>query len=1026
MAISTNGTVLARVAGALYNTQMSNATYAEVASLDPSALANTLYARDFSTSTDAAVATTLVTNLGLTSVTGLANWVAAQLTAAGSAKGAKVVELLNGFAQMTADTTYGAYATAFNTKVDAALALSQTVGNKGGTFAAAGVVVPTAPANATFALTAGIDAISGGAGNDTITATPTTLTAADTINGGDGTDTLSITGALTAALPAGVTLTSVERVTAVSTSTIGTNSSATASSATVTLVVPNSVGASTSATLSVGGVTAIYATLTDQATATAAAAAAIKSALQAQGYTVATSGSASSTTVTVINNHSTTAGQIVVTGLTSGAALPQISATTATDAAKLPSIAVAAGRAAASPVAYDISSSTNYAGVTDFTGTSDGGANVKVSKTTNATMVNTTGGAVNLDGGKAVAITTTGTSAVGVTSKGATTVSVTGGTGATIDNVEDSTAATTSIGTSMTAVTLTSVNGDSAVKGAALASLTIGGATTAARTVTITNAVVNHSLNIIAAGTGYDSTGATENQTVVTDAAVRYVTLTSNGTKNSVDLVNNTAMTNLTINGSGALKAGVASASLIAIDASSATGNLTLGSLHANTKTVTTGSGNDSFTTATTTTQTVNAGAGNDSVTLGAAVAAGSTINLGSGNDKLLSSSGSVASGFNSVSGLASTIDGGDGTDGLAVSLVTSGNAARFTNFETLILDNTSGSVDATLVSGITGLELASAGGGTYTGLTPAQSLTVTNTSANTAATTLTFSSTSVVGTADSYSISFNAATPTGTTAEPTSANVLAATIAASGIESFNINSNGSAYTWNSITMGTDANARTVSITGAKNLDITFPASGTSYFGSTSGTIATGGGVSLIDGSAATGKLAINIGTGLTPAAVGLTVKGGVNNDTITSSTGALTIYGDGGNDTFNLASTVYGSGGVFATIADGVQAGDVIDLAGTQGAAGTLGAAQNVASATSLAAALEIANGSTVVHGVGTPAVSLVWFQYGGNTYIYSDLLDSSTDSGTLDALDSVVKIVGLFDLSSSTFTTGSTITIV
>ena len=139
MAISTNGTVLARLAGALYNTQMSNATYKEVAALDPSALANTLYARDFSSSTDLAVATTLVTNLGLSAVTGLNNWVAAQLTAAGSAKGAKVVDLLNSFAQMTADATYGAYATAFNTKVDAALALSQTTDNKGGTFAAAGV-----------------------------------------------------------------------------------------------------------------------------------------------------------------------------------------------------------------------------------------------------------------------------------------------------------------------------------------------------------------------------------------------------------------------------------------------------------------------------------------------------------------------------------------------------------------------------------------------------------------------------------------------------------------------------------------------------------------------------------------------------------------------------------------------------------------------------------------------------------------------------------------------------------------------
>ena len=154
MAISTNGTVLTRLAGALYNTQMSNATYSEVKALDPATLANALYARDFANATDLVVATTLVTNLGLASVAGLDNWVAAQLTAAGSAKGAKIVELLNGFAQMSADATYGAAATAFNTKVDAALAASQKTGAVESKFEAAGVVAVT---NATFMLTASSD-----------------------------------------------------------------------------------------------------------------------------------------------------------------------------------------------------------------------------------------------------------------------------------------------------------------------------------------------------------------------------------------------------------------------------------------------------------------------------------------------------------------------------------------------------------------------------------------------------------------------------------------------------------------------------------------------------------------------------------------------------------------------------------------------------------------------------------------------------------------------------------------------------
>jgi hypothetical protein len=186
---------------------MSNATYKEVAALDPSALVDVLYARDFSTQTDAAVATTLVTNLGLTSVTGLSNWIAAQLTAAGSHKGAKVVELLNGFAQMTSDAVYGAYAAAFNANVDLALSLSQTTDNAGGAFAVAGVV-----GGKTFALTSDLQSLTGSAGNDTFNANDSTLTTGDAINGGAGTDTLSMTLANGSAYSSAPTLTSVENV----------------------------------------------------------------------------------------------------------------------------------------------------------------------------------------------------------------------------------------------------------------------------------------------------------------------------------------------------------------------------------------------------------------------------------------------------------------------------------------------------------------------------------------------------------------------------------------------------------------------------------------------------------------------------------------------------------------------------------------------------------------------------------------------------------------------------------------------
>ena len=220
MAISTNGTVIARLAGGLYNTVMSNATYLEVASQDPSTLANTLYARDFAKSTDLAVATTLLANLGLAGQAGLDAWVAAQLTAAGAAnKGAKIVSLLNDFAGLASDATWGTYATAFNTNVDAALAASQKTGSVEAKFESAGSVASTA---ATFTLTTGIDkgtSFTGGAGNDTFNATVATIGTSDSLDGGAGTDSLVIDD--TVAVTALPTTTSIEKVTVTSTGAVG-------------------------------------------------------------------------------------------------------------------------------------------------------------------------------------------------------------------------------------------------------------------------------------------------------------------------------------------------------------------------------------------------------------------------------------------------------------------------------------------------------------------------------------------------------------------------------------------------------------------------------------------------------------------------------------------------------------------------------------------------------------------------------------------------------------------------------------
>jgi len=527
-------------------------------------------------------------------------------------------------------------------------------------------------------------------------------------------------------------------------------------------------------------------------------------------------------------------------------------------------------------------------------------------------------------------------------------------------------------------------------------------------------------LTVNAAGTGYDSTGATEYQTVVTDVAARYITVNSTGAKNSVDVSNNTAMTNLTITGSAALKASVAVAALTSLDGSAATGNLTLGTLNAATRTVKGGAGNDSATLAATATANVDTGAGNDTLTLGSAVAAGSTVALGDGNDKLLSSSGSVTAGFNSTSGIASTIDGGAGTDGVAVSLINSGNAARFVNFENLILDNTSGAFDTTLVSGVTGLEISSAAGGTYTGLNQSQSLSITNTANPTGTTTLTM--TGVSGTADAYSITFSGA---AATTVPTAATVLAGGVAVAGIENFTVVSGGGANTWNSLTLGADTSARTVTVSGAQNIDLAFAAN----FGEVSASNGTVG-VSSIDASAVTGKVALNL-TNVVKATAGLTASTGGLADTVTTGGVKVTLNLGAGNDAVVASGntiTVATAGSATETEAaaalvtfNDLAAGDTIDFSAGSTTAAALGSATSLASATTLLAAL---NALANAGGTGG-GLEMNWGVYGGNTYVVLDAAASSTTAG-LATSDVVIKIAGVKDLSASTVDTGAILTIV
>ena len=209
----TNASQVQAFAGALYGVQVGSATMAQVntdilANGGLNATLNGYYSATFAKTADAASA--VAKNLGLTgaALTEGTAYITAQLNAAApSARGAVISNIANMFGTYSSDATFGAAATAWNTKV--ATAASYT----GATNVAIGTVVVS---SSVFPLSVNVDNFNGGAGNDTViadnTATAKQLTVADTINGGDGTDTLRIFLAAGDTGTGQPTLTSIEDV----------------------------------------------------------------------------------------------------------------------------------------------------------------------------------------------------------------------------------------------------------------------------------------------------------------------------------------------------------------------------------------------------------------------------------------------------------------------------------------------------------------------------------------------------------------------------------------------------------------------------------------------------------------------------------------------------------------------------------------------------------------------------------------------------------------------------------------------
>lgn len=625
--------------------------------------------------------------------------------------------------------------------------------------------------------------------------------------------------------------------------------------------------------------------------------------------------------------------------------------------------------------------------------TSNVSANIDVSNiagldTVKVSNASTTGGASVITGGKIDSVTGGGAATVRGDALTSVTATKTG-----VVTVNNTVVGAGIAGTTLTAVTLDDVTGAIAgLNGNGINTVTVQNQSTALAT-TVTNAV-GTALTVNASGVGYTAAGVAVGVSVAAGAAATAITVNATGAKSNLT-VSGALVTNVNITGTADLTLGQV-ATATTINGSAAAGSLTLGTLAAGTTSVKTGAGADSFTLAAVAKATVDTGAGNDSVTLTSALAAGSTVALGAGDDKLLSivGSGSVAA---STATAVTVIDAGAGFDTVSASLINATNAKQFVNFEALDLSVAS-NLDVALMTGstISALTLSGGlvGGGAATNVAAGVGLSIAGNNAGVTTVAVKDAATTA---ADTFGITFNGVAAAGATAL-VKTTVAGGTVVVDSVETVNIVSGGTGFVANGLTL-TDSNLKALTVTGAQDLALGFAATTGTIVGAT-------GGVASIDGSAATGKLSINLAN-VTGAAAGLTVKGGAADDTFITGATATTLTGGAGKDTFTVSAA---KGGVVTTITD-FTAGDNIITGAANGAVTKITLDSSV---TNLNQALALATANAGAN----------WFQYGSDTYFVASDTTAGVNGvvgaapGPAAVGDVIVKISGVVDLSTAVIT--------
>jgi len=882
MAISTNGVILTRLAGALYNQQLSNATYNEVLTAfnSPTALntlANYLISTDFASRTDLQISTTLITNLGLTAVTGLDNWIAAQLTAAGANKGAKIISLLNDFSNMSmTDATYGAAVTAFNTKVDAAQVLSQTSGNTGSAFSVAGTQ------GTTFSLTASTDALTGTSGADTFSGSfngggannvAFTLSLGDKIDGAGGIDSLvlndaGVTNNPTLTLPTGAALTSVETVTI--------------NGATNLTVDATPAGWASVSTLNVNGVGATVAT----ASSTAALNVVTTSATNA-GTTSADGGSGVTVKVT---------GAALTTGQTGSAVT--LGGTTA--------VAGAVDVNVANTTSASANTNTAAGGAIAISGGSTVSVTQSIAQSAAAAAaLKTAGGTVTLTQGNTTVVGTAATNAVtisqtaaaaAVTTAGSATAAVVAGD----TTVNDVNRASATVAGTIKTVSLTN-SGAAVVNSGALTTLNLAGTLTTvnAGTLGALTTPANTALTV-------NLTGATSTGALTIDTDITTINIASSGAANTLaDLVDASA-TAVNISGTSAL-------------------TITANTLNAAAVITSTNTGATTLTQALGVNQQYVGGEGVDNISVGATTKA---INTGGGNDVVTISTETLGTG--------GTINGGAGTNTIVANTNASTLSANsnFTNFTTLRVAGAAAQ-GAHNAGGFTALEVgALAGAQSFTNVPAGTPLTYLAAPGQTTAYTLA----NATGTSDVLNVTISSAaavdagtltaagietvnittTDTNTTTQQDTLNLVA-----SSATRITVTGNaGLAFTndtGNTKVTVFDASGVSGASTAAANMAVTYT-SRTTVANSATTTITGGSGNDTLTGGATAD-----------------TINGGLGNDVIDGGTGADVIDGGAGTNTFvavaNGTASVEGAG-------TGSVEGVAVNLGSTAIVAATINAA--------------------------------------------------------------------------------------